>query len=136
MFVATPGIDVEKHTEGVDADLAADAPEVGIGATVTWTYLVHNTGNTWLNNIVLTDDLEGPITCPDTVLAPDDAAPGGPDEMTCTWTGTATKGLYANLATVTATPTDPTGTPLPGAQDVTDTDPSHYVGVEIGRAHV
>ncbi|WP_167546893.1 SdrD B-like domain-containing protein [Stieleria maiorica] len=41
----TPDIDIEKLTNGVDADQPADAPEIVVGGEVTWTYLVTNTGN-------------------------------------------------------------------------------------------
>ncbi len=45
IFQPTPGIDLEKLTNGIDADSAADAPEIEPGEQVTWTYRVTNTGN-------------------------------------------------------------------------------------------
>ncbi len=39
-----PGIDIEKLTNGVDADTADEAVEVAPGEDITWTYLVTNTG--------------------------------------------------------------------------------------------
>jgi LPXTG-motif cell wall-anchored protein len=65
-----------------------------------------------LEQIALTDDVLGPVTCPATTLAPDAS-------MTCTVTGTAAAGQYENVATVTGV--------FAGAT-VTDTDPSHYFG--------
>ncbi len=48
MFPVVPppvqGIDIEKLTNGVDADTKKDAVEIAAGDTVTWTYLVTNTG--------------------------------------------------------------------------------------------
>ena len=43
---ALQGIDIEKHTNGHDADNPADAVEIAAGNTVTWTYYVTNTGTT------------------------------------------------------------------------------------------
>jgi len=41
----TPDLKLEKLTNGVDADLLEDAPEINPGAGVTFTYLVENTGD-------------------------------------------------------------------------------------------
>ncbi|GAW87792.1 hypothetical protein bplSymb_SCF17501P001 [Bathymodiolus platifrons methanotrophic gill symbiont] len=48
-----PGIDIEKLTEGVDADdpAAGDAPQINAGDPVKWTYIVTNTGELPLENI-------------------------------------------------------------------------------------
>jgi len=58
-----PGIDIEKFTNGVDADTPDLAVEIAPGDTVTWTYEVTNTGNVSFakNDIVVTDDQEGVI---------------------------------------------------------------------------
>ena len=113
-FGVTGGIDVEKSTNGVDADDPADAPLVALGDPVDWNYRVLNTTNTALANVAVTDDQGVTVTCPSTTLAVGAS-------MDCTATGTATvQGLYANLATATGT----------DAAQVThtDTDPSHYLG--------
>ena len=59
-----PGIDIEKFTDGADADTADLAVEIAAGDTVTWTYEVTNTGNVAFaeNEITVTDDREGEIT--------------------------------------------------------------------------
>ncbi|NEO97701.1 MAG: hypothetical protein F6K58_03135, partial [Symploca sp. SIO2E9] len=59
-----PSIDIEKFTNGVDADTPEEAPEIAVGDTVTWTYEVTNTGNVSFDasEIVVTDDQEGIIT--------------------------------------------------------------------------
>jgi uncharacterized repeat protein (TIGR01451 family) len=42
--ILTPGIDIEKFTNGIDADTLAEAAQIAAGETVTWTYEVTNTG--------------------------------------------------------------------------------------------
>jgi LPXTG-motif cell wall-anchored protein len=110
----TPRIDIEKATNGVDADLPT-GPSVPVGSTVTWTYVVTNTGNVPLTDVEVTDDKLGAITCPKTTLII-------LEEMTCTATGTAQLVNYANLGTVVGSY---------GSVTVTDKDPSHYSGVAV-----
>jgi hypothetical protein len=106
-----PDIDIEKHTNGQDAD-SAPGPYITIGSTVTWTYIVKNTGGVNLTNVVVTDDKLGPIgTIPS---LPVDA------EQTLYAYGTAAAGQYANVAAVTGKP--------PVGANVSDSDPSHYFG--------
>ena len=103
---------IEKATNGVDADVAP-GPSLSVGDAVTWTYVVTNTGDVPLSDVAVTDDILGAITCPQDTLAVDES-------MTCTASGVAVSGQYANLGSVT-------GTPQIGAP-VSDTDPSHYFG--------
>ncbi len=110
-----PAIDIEKATNGVDADTADAAVDIVEGEIVTWTYVVTNTGDERLTTIAVVDDVEGAITCPVTELDP-------LESTTCLLTGTAGLGDYVNTATATATPATTAGT-------VTDSDPSHHVGV-------
>ena len=107
-----PAISLEKLTNGVDAD-DPSGPNVPVGNPVQWTYIVVNAGGVELTNVSLSDDQEGAISCPKTVL-------GLGESMTCTASGVATLGQYANLATVTADSSE---------GPVDDTDPSHYFGV-------
>ncbi|TDT16750.1 putative repeat protein (TIGR01451 family) [Ilumatobacter fluminis] len=136
-FGAEPAIDVEKSTNGVDAD-EAPGPVVPIGDVVVWEYVVTNTGNVALTNVVVTDDLEGEICVIDLLLV-------GASE-TCELTSFATvDGQYANVADVVGTPSfpvDPDGDPEDPTNytpivdpdtdqpidDVVDDDPSHYTG--------
>ena len=115
-FGGAPAIDIEKATNAVDADVAP-GPSIAIGDAVTWTYVVTNTGNVDLVDVVVTDDIEGVITCPQDTLAVGES-------ITCTATGIATAGQYTNNSDVVGT--DPFGA------DVTDEDPSNYFGVESG----
>jgi uncharacterized repeat protein (TIGR01451 family) len=111
-FGASPDIAVKKYTNDVDADIPT-GPIIRAGDAVTWRYVVTNTGNVVLNNVAVTDDQVGAISCPLTSLAPGQA-------MVCTAAGIAEIGQYANMATVVGTP--------PLGPDVTDEDPSHYYG--------
>jgi hypothetical protein len=112
-------IEIEKSTNGVDADQPFSGPLLDAEATVTWEYVVTNTGPVALTDVQVTDDQEGAIACPKDALEPGES-------MTCTLTGQAppeadvpAEGFfYANVATVVGTP--PTG------PDVTDEDPSNY----------
>jgi len=121
-FGAVPAIDIEKATNGDDAD-EAPGPLVPVDGDVEWTYVVTNTGNVPLTNVTVTDDQvdAASIDCDGTgsnVIA----GPLEPDDtFSCVATGTATAGQYENTGTVVGT--DPTDT------DVTDDDPSHYFGV-------
>jgi hypothetical protein len=113
-FGSVPGIDIEKHTNGEDAD-TPPGPFLTEGDPVLWEYLVINIGNALLTEVSVTDDQEGPITCPQTALDPGES-------MTCTALGIAEIGLYSNLGTVT-------GLPPVGIQVEAD-DPGHYTGEE------
>ena len=59
-----PGIEIEKSTNGVDADTPEEAVEINAGEAVTWTYEVTNTGDVSFDEseVVVTDDQEGAIT--------------------------------------------------------------------------
>ena len=108
----------KSSTNGDDADLAP-GPLIDIGAPVEWIYTITNNGNEVLEDVARVDDQVGEIDCPQDTL-------GVAEVMICTATGTAQIGQYANLATVTAVG----GEVEPGpAQEVTDSDPSHYFGV-------
>ena len=117
VFLPGPAIALKKYTNGQDAD-AAPGPTIYAGQTVTWTYVMTNTGNVVLVNVALTDDKEGPITCPKTELAVGES-------MICTKTGIAKVGQYANTATVTGANKDNP------SQTVTSNDPSHYNGLPL-----
>jgi len=108
-----PAIQVTKLTNGILAYQPFDLP-VFPGQTITWTYLITNTGNVALTSISLLDDPEGTITCPQTSLALDAG-------MTCTETGLAAEGAYTNTALVSA---------LFETTVVSDTATSHYFGVD------
>ncbi len=107
-----PGIDIEKLTNGEDAD-AAPGPRLLVGSPVLWEYIVKNIGDTSLASIKVTDDKGVAVTCPKTTLAIQES-------MTCTGRGTAREGQYTNLGSVTGT--------SPKGEVVRDQDPSNYFG--------
>ena len=141
--VAIPGIDIEKSTNGQDAD-DPTGPLLNIGDTATFTYVVTNTGDVALGTITVTDDQA--VT---PVFQGGDSDNDGLLDLDETWTYTAsivvtTPGQYTNIGTASGTPvdedgnplTDPDGNPLPAASD---TDPSnHFVvaipGIDIEKA--
>lgn len=118
---------------------------------MTWTYVVTNTGTTALADVTVGDTPAQTIDCGNGSNVISFMLPA--QSVTCTATGTATRGQYRNDSTVIGTPvappegpgidpTDPTTWPTGPAQftpitDVTtgepvtkptDTDPSHYYG--------
>jgi hypothetical protein len=111
--VPVPAIDIEKHTNGVDADYAP-GPYISINGSVNWTYIVTNTGAVNLTDIVVTDDKLGPIGGTIPFLAVNAS------QILYAY-GTAISGQYANNATVV-------GYYSAGNVTVTDWDPSHYYG--------
>jgi hypothetical protein len=85
------GLDLVKLTNGQLVVEGSPGPELAVGGTVTWTYLVTNTSNVPITNIQVSDDPEGPIICPMTELGPAEG-------MTCSTTGTVDWGPYHNEA--------------------------------------
>lgn len=111
-FVQAPSITIIKYTNGDDAN-EPTGPEIQVGNPVAWTYLVTNNGNVALSEVAVTDNRGVTVTCPKSTLAIG-------EQMTCTANGVATEGQYANVGTVTGR--------SPSGQQVTDNDPSHYIG--------
>ena len=114
-FAAAPAIKIVKKTNGTDNDVPP-GPTVAVGSTVTWTYLVTNTGNVPLTEVTVTDNKIGAITCPATTLVVGAS-------MTCTATGIAVAGQYANIGSVTGKP--------PLGPNVTDSNPDHYFAAQL-----
>lgn len=96
---------IDKTTLDEDRNPARDFM---VGDTVIWTYEVTNTGTVTITGIEVTDDQEGSIDCPATVLA-------AGESMTCEASGIAQQGPYTNIATVTGE--GPRGGPDPAADD-------------------
>ena len=128
-YTVLSGIHIEKATNGEDAD-DPTGPIVLAGDSVTWTYVVTNTGNVALGSVMVSDSqgvaLSGPVgdMNGDNLLDLDE-----------TWTykgiGTAIVGRYANTGNVVGTPVFE-GEPIEGFDPVSDSDPSHYLGVTRG----
>jgi hypothetical protein len=111
--VWSPAISLIKLTDGQRAT-AAPGPYVPVGANVTWSYVVTNTGDVSLSQITVSDDRKVHVSCPQTSLQPGAS-------MTCTGSGPAVPGQYTNVAVVTGT--------APNGRHVTASDVSHYYGL-------
>ncbi|SDG37427.1 hypothetical protein SAMN04488589_2845, partial [Methanolobus vulcani] len=115
--IPNPSIDIEKSTNGEDAD-SAPGPGIPKGNEVLWTYIVNNTGNVPLVNVTVIDDQLGPVTNIIYKGDGDDVLAIG-ENWIYVANGTAECGQYENNATAV------------GFFDVIgvfDTDPSHYFG--------
>jgi hypothetical protein len=93
-----------------DADFPI-GPIVLVGDDVNWEYTITNIGEVALESWTISDDQIGEI-CTGTSLAIDATA-------SCSATGTAVAGQYANIGLVEASD---------GTADILDEDPSHYFG--------
>jgi len=137
-FGVTTGINVVKSTNGDDAN-TAPGPNIAVGGTATFTYVVTNTGNVSLATITITDNNGTTGSTADDItptLTSGDTNSNGRLDVGETWTYTATHtvtaGQYTNTATVTGNPVDASGTDISGAADVTDTDTSNHFGYTTG----
>src|SRR5207342_2338889 len=120
-FGAAPSINLLKFVNGQDAD-SPTGPRVPLGSTVTFTYVVTNTGNVPLANVVVSDDKLGPISS-----FTGDSNGNSLLDLTETWTytqtATALAGQQTNTGTVTAhDANNPSGT------TVSDDNPANYFG--------
>ena len=111
-----PDIMIIKYTNGDDANCPT-GPLIATGDTVTWTYYVNNTGNIRLDIVNVTDNQSVSVSCPKPALDPN-------ENMTCSATGQAVPGQYANIGNVS-------GYNETFEQTVYDDDPSHYYGVNV-----
>ena len=117
--IALPGsaaIEVDKSA-GTINDVDSNGPDAG--DTITYTFLVTNTGTVTLDPVTVTDPKVGPITCPATPLAPGVSVNCTPKVYTLTQNDVDT-GKVENTATAHGTPpsgpvvedTDSTTTPI------------------------
>jgi len=113
-------IDIKKYTNGEDAN-SPTGPIIDVGDPVLWDYIVTNIGPEPLTEVEVTDTILGDVNCPENTLNPTQT-------MICTVIGTAEEGQYANIRTVTARD--------PYDNEVTDSDPSHYLGVTPPEADI
>ena len=108
--LAPADIDIELSTNGVDADTPGSGPDLGDGDAIVWRYVVTNTGNVDLFDLIVTDDRVGGI-CTGAELAIGDS-------FECTRDGIAGTAPEALVATVV-------GQPRAG-QSMSDRDPTHH----------
>ena len=85
-----PAITVAKTTNGTDGATLL------VGTAITWSYQVTNTGDRALSNVYVVDNQGVTVVCPKTTLAITES-------MTCSGTGSAVAGNYANTGTAYGT---------------------------------
>lgn len=107
------GIDIEKTTNGVQADTDAESVRLQEGDQVSWNYIVSNPGTETIVNARVTDNMLGDVCVIDRL------EPG--QSRNCTMAGVAELGLHRMQATVVGNPEG-----RPGV-DLTDMDPTGYV---------
>ncbi len=90
------GIHIEKATNSIDADRPAQGPNLLVGDTATFTYVVTNTGNVALKNVTVSDDQGVAVTFVD-----GDTNNNSLLDVNETWTYTGstivTAGQYTNI---------------------------------------
>ncbi len=118
-FGIAPAIELEKQTNHLDAD-TAPGPYIPVGDPVTWLYMVTNSGNVTLQNITIQDNNGTPANPGDDLVVCTLTNLGPAASRTCSRTGVAIAGQYANLGTVTGSP--------PVGPTVQDSDTANYFG--------
>ncbi|MFT4187426.1 MAG: DUF11 domain-containing protein [Aeromicrobium sp.] len=96
---SVPGLTVEVTTNGVEF-----AEDLTPGSTVTWEYVLTNTGDEPLVDLTLGDDVNGTVALDESACVRSDGAAWGAPlpvdaTITCTFTGTAEDALRLNTAT-------------------------------------
>ena len=117
--LGNPAIDLEKATQGNDADVAP-GPELNVGDTVNWVFSVTNTGDVDLTNVIVTDEQILPAAAAAATVCEIDILTVG-QSQTCTAAGTVIEGQYQNRGRVTAQGL--------GDTSAGDQDSSHYIGI-------
>ncbi|MFT3860586.1 GEVED domain-containing protein [Micropruina sp.] len=117
------------RTTGITLDKQGTITGAAAGASVAYTFLVTNTGNTTLTGVAVSDPKVGTVTCPVTTLAPGAST-------TCTATYTVTQadvdaGTVTNTATATGTP--PTGLSAPSATDTNTIPVTRTTGIALDK---
>jgi hypothetical protein len=110
--IGDPGIRIRTFVNNQDAN-TPPGPTIQVGGPVSWSYVVTNTGQLVLSNILVTDSRSAAVSCPMTELQLGQT-------MTCTASGIAKACQFDNQGTVNAKTS--TG------QTVTAVDPSYYLG--------
>ncbi len=124
---ADPAVDIEKSVNSYDAD-EAPGPDVPAGTTAFFRYVVTNTGNLDLRDVVVTDDRGVAVICPSGTATIGHLAVG--EVVECDGTSIAVAEEYRNVGEVTAWADPP---PVAAAVQqspmmVTDSDPANYHG--------
>ena len=110
---------------------------INAAGDVEYTYVVTNTGNTFLSDIQLSDDAGTPadtsddLSTADFSCTPDLAGPVAPGaSVTCTATLQVSADT-TNVANTSGNPTDADGNDLPGLADPADADAVSYTHLTL-----
>jgi len=119
-FGANPSIDIEKSTEGYDAD-DPPGPYIPVGESITLQYEVSNPETDYrFIDIQVTDDEGVMVNCPSTRLDP------GDEPMICTAEATANLGQQGFAGHVSASVILVSSDEKLG--EINNSDPNHYFG--------
>ncbi len=122
---ASPAINIDKtvyaeHNAGASCPTATAETEAGIGSNITYCFVVTNTGNTWLNNVVVNDTTLGLTRADLTLLV--GTEPLAPAESMTFYYETTLNNSLVNEVNTSADPEYPTGDPIPELEDPTNDD--------------
>ncbi len=120
-----PGLELVKMTNDADAN-SIPGPNILVGSSIEWTYVVTNTGNVTLTEVLVKDDNGTPTNISDDFTACSIARLAANTHSNCVIAGIAAAGQYTNIATASAAP--------PVGPTIIDADPSSYFGVNPGIA--
>jgi len=109
-LVERPAVSIIKKVNGEDANTAPGI-YIGVGDPINFSYIIQNTGNIKLTEIVVADNKGITVTCPYAELEIGNT-------MTCTGSTIATLGQYTNIGTVST------------SQGVSASDSANYYGVK------
>jgi len=113
--VAPASIDMEKWTNGEDADTEGTSYQASVGDAITWQYRIENTGGFDLAGVLVSDDKESPAYKQGDLNLDGILNPG--ELWIYEATGVAQLGHYSNTGSVEA---------WAGPTKVADSDMSHY----------
>ena len=129
LVAQSPGLTLTKSAATLDTN--GDF-KVDLGDTITWSFLVKNTGTTTVNAIAVNDAKAGAVSCPVTTLAPSAST-------TCTATtpypitqADVDAGVVSNTAT--ASGTTPGGSPVISPPSSTDTTIFQAAGLSLAKS--
>ena len=88
-FGATPSAQLKKFVNEEDAD-TAPGPLLRMGEIVMWKFVITNSGNITLTNVVISDDQFGQIDCPSEIVPS--------STVTCSFSRAVTQGQHRNTA--------------------------------------
>jgi hypothetical protein len=112
-------VDIELATDGEDADLPEAAVAVGVGNELVWSYVVTNTSDNPLTNLIVIDDAGTPQNHSDDIIVASGFDLAGGESIQFTRNGIGHVGLFGTVAVVDS------------AEGATDIDPTHYQGSPI-----